>query len=107
MRRTGKGSKNKEGKIRKLKVDPISHFLILPSLFLLTMRLSLCLFLSLCLSLRLFSQVIELFNPSFEDTPQDATMPQGWTGCKEGTTPDILPGFWGVYTPPSDGQTYV
>jgi len=58
-----------------------------------------------CISLK--SQIIELFNPSFEDTPQDATVPQGWTGCKEGTTPDILPGFWGVYIPPSDGQTYV
>ena len=69
--------------------------------------LSLCLSLSLSLSFSLSAQIIELFNPSFEDTPQDATMPQGWTGCKEGTTPDILPGFWGVYTPPSDGQTYV
>lgn len=53
------------------------------------------------------SQTIELFNPSFEGTPQDATVPQGWSGCKEGTTPDILPGSWGVYTPASDGQTYV
>jgi len=84
------------------------NFLIWPSLFLLFMRCSvILLFLCLCFSLSLFSQGIELFNPSFEDTPQDAIMPQGWTGCKEGTTPDILPGFWGVYTPPSDGQTYV
>ncbi len=68
-------------------------------------------FLSLSLSLSpnlsLHSQSIELFNPSFEEEPADATTPQGWTTCKEGTTPDILPGFWGVYTPASDGETYV
>jgi hypothetical protein len=52
-------------------------------------------------------QGIELFNASFEGEPQDATVPQGWMPCKEGTTPDILPGFWGVYTEPNDGETYV
>lgn len=52
-------------------------------------------------------QQIELSNPSFEGEPRDATIPQGWMGCKEGTTPDILPGYWGVYTEPSDGDTYV
>ena len=26
---------------------------------------------------------------------------------EEGTTPDILPGYWGVYTQPSDGNTYL
>lgn len=53
------------------------------------------------------AQGIELFNASFEGEPQDATVPQGWIACKEGTTPDILPGFWGVYTEPNDGETYV
>ena len=53
------------------------------------------------------AQGIELFNASFEGEPQDATVPQGWLPCKEGTTPDILPGYWGVYTEPSDGETYV
>ncbi|HJW30218.1 MAG TPA: hypothetical protein VJ508_13340 [Saprospiraceae bacterium] len=53
------------------------------------------------------AQIIELTNPSFEGDPQDAVTPQGWMACKEGTTPDILPGFWGVYTTPSDGETYV
>ena len=52
-------------------------------------------------------QIIELANPSFEGEPRDATIPQGWMGCKEGTTPDILPGYWGVYQDPSDGDTYV
>ena len=73
----------------------------------LSLFLSLSLGLSLFSSLSLSSQSIELLNPSFEDEPADATTPQGWTACKEGTTPDILPGFWGVYTTPSDGETYV
>ncbi|MEL6865716.1 MAG: hypothetical protein AAFP19_14925 [Bacteroidota bacterium] len=50
---------------------------------------------------------IQLQNPSFESTPQDATVPVGWYACDVGTTPDILPGFWGVYTEPSDGETFM
>jgi len=50
---------------------------------------------------------ITLNNPSFEDTPSDATTPMGWLECQEYTTPDILPGYWGVYTEPSEGETYV
>ncbi|HMQ07402.1 MAG TPA: hypothetical protein PKC30_08885 [Saprospiraceae bacterium] len=46
-------------------------------------------------------------NPSFEDEPADATMPHGWWGCEPLTTPDILPGYWGVYQPPSEGESYV
>ena len=53
------------------------------------------------------AQAIELANASFEGEPRDATVPQGWMACKEGTTPDILPGYWGVYLDPSDGDTYV
>lgn len=53
------------------------------------------------------SKIITLDNPSFEGQAQDATMPMGWQACKEGTTPDILPGPWGVYTEPSDGETYM
>lgn len=48
-----------------------------------------------------------LNNPGFEDHPQDATMPQGWLECSEGTTPDILPGFWGVTTLPHEGNSYI
>ncbi len=50
---------------------------------------------------------ITLNNPSFEDEPSDATVPMGWFPCAPETTPDILPGFWGVYTEPSEGETYV
>ncbi len=50
---------------------------------------------------------IRLSNPSFEDEPSDATTPTGWFVCEEYTTPDILPGFWGVYNEPSDGDTYI
>lgn len=50
---------------------------------------------------------ITVTNPSFEDEPADATTPQGWHPCDNMTTPDILPGFWGVYNEPSDGNTYV
>ena len=50
---------------------------------------------------------ITVVNPSFEDEPSDATTPQGWFPCEELTTPDIFPGFWGVYNEPSHGYTYV
>jgi hypothetical protein len=53
------------------------------------------------------SQNITIANPSFEGEPADATVPQGWMPCKEGTTPDILPGYWGVYSQPADGDTYM
>ena len=56
----------------------------------------------------LLSGQIYLINPSFEgDEPQDAIVPAGWHACKMGTTPDILPGVWGVYTEPSEGETFV
>lgn len=61
---------------------------------------------NMCLSANIAAQVT-VINPSFEDTPSDATVPQGWHACADMTTPDIFPGFWGVYTEPSDGDTYV
>lgn len=48
-----------------------------------------------------------LNNPSFEGEAADATIPVGWFVSTPGTTPDILPGYWGVYQEPSDGDTYV
>lgn len=48
-----------------------------------------------------------LQNSSFEDEPADATMPMGWFACQDATTPDILPGYWGVYAEASEGDTYV
>ncbi len=53
------------------------------------------------------SAQIRLANPSFEGDPQDATTPTGWMPCMVGSTPDILPGAWGVYTPASDGETFL
>ncbi|MFZ4544255.1 MAG: carbohydrate binding domain-containing protein [Saprospiraceae bacterium] len=50
---------------------------------------------------------IRLVNPSFEGKPQDATVPIGWIPCGENSTPDILPGIWGVYNEPSDGNSYL
>lgn len=50
---------------------------------------------------------ISLNNASFEGTPQDATVPMGWQGCEAGSTPDILPGSWGVYNESADGETYM
>lgn len=48
-----------------------------------------------------------LNNPSFEDEPNDATIPMGWFPCAKGTTPDILPGAWGVTEEANEGETYV
>ena len=50
---------------------------------------------------------ITLNNSSFEGEPQDAVVPMGWQGCELGSTPDILPGSWGVYNEPSDGETFM
>ena len=50
---------------------------------------------------------MEFDNGSFEDTPADATMPSGWWLVTRGTTPDILPGYWGVYDDASDGETFI
>ncbi len=46
-------------------------------------------------------------NGSFEGEAQDAVTPVGWHPCELGSTPDILPGVWGVYQEPSDGDSYV
>ncbi len=46
-------------------------------------------------------------NASFEGIPSDATVPVGWFPCQPKTTPDILPGPWGVSTEPSEGETFV
>lgn len=50
---------------------------------------------------------VTLQNSSFEGEPQDATTPIGWLECEKETTPDILPGYWGVYLEPYEGNTYV
>lgn len=50
---------------------------------------------------------VRLDNPSFEGSAQDATTPVGWFACGESSTPDILPGVWGVYKEPADGDTFL
>lgn len=65
-------------------------------------------YISLLLLLSKLSQAQALItNPSIEDQPADATMPSGWFSGSKGTTPDILPGYWGVYLDPEDGDSYV
>lgn len=66
-----------------------------------------CSLLILALTPILLSAQVYFTNPSFEGEPQDATVPIGWLPCAPLTTPDILPGEWGVYTEPSDGDTFV
>lgn len=61
----------------------------------------------ICLFISLTGQSITLNNPSFEDEPADATTPMGWFECTNSTTPDIFPGYWGVYEEASDGDTYI
>ncbi len=49
-----------------------------------------------------------LVNPSFEGTPQPNIPPPGWQICNTSTsTPDVQPGNFGVYLPPSHGNTYL
>ena len=53
-----------------------------------------------------FSQYLS--NPSFEGVPQPDIPPPGWAICTTGlSTPDVQPGNFGVYLPPSEGDTYL
>lgn len=69
-------------------------------------RFTLPFLVSFLCSFQAFAQ-IELENPSFEGNPQDDSTPSGWIGCSNETTPDILPGYWGVFQKPSDGDSYL
>lgn len=55
----------------------------------------------------LLTAQVKLDNASFEGEAQDATIPIGWHPCEKGSTPDILPGSWGVYTESYEGDTYM
>lgn len=57
--------------------------------------------------LRAQPEPVRLTNPSFEGEAQDATTPTGWHPCMPGSTPDLLPGPWGVYQEASEGDTYI
>ncbi len=70
------------------------------------MKIIIILIASLSFSLSLQAQV-NLDNASFEGKPNDAEMPNGWHGCNPGSTPDILPGPWGVALEASNGNTFM
>ena len=53
------------------------------------------------------SKPIVLLNPSFEGYPHDAVTPDGWQEGGLDSSPDILPGPWGVYQKPTDGNTFL
>lgn len=61
----------------------------------------------LLLFLPWYLQAQFLDNPSFEGEPMDAVVPAGWSPCNDFSTPDILPGIWGVHLEASHGKTYV
>lgn len=44
-------------------------------------------------------------NPSFEDTPRASASPNGWGSATAGSTPDILPGAWGLECAAQQGKT--
>ena len=46
-------------------------------------------------------------NPSFEDTPRQSASPAGWESLTDDSTPDILPGAWGVKAPAQQGKTCI
>ncbi|MCD4736884.1 MAG: gliding motility-associated C-terminal domain-containing protein, partial [Bacteroidales bacterium] len=48
-----------------------------------------------------------LENPSLEGNPGPNIPPPPWLICNPYSTPDILPGVWGVGKPASDGITYL
>lgn len=52
-------------------------------------------------------QPVQLKNPSFEGYPHDAVTPDGWKECGLDSTPDMLPGPWGVHQKPTHGNTFV
>lgn len=50
---------------------------------------------------------IYIENGSFEGIPHDAVNIDGWESCGYNSTPDLLPGPWGVYQKPTDGNTFL
>lgn len=46
-------------------------------------------------------------NPSFEGAPKASSCPVGWHSTIPGSTPDLLPGAWGIEYTPQDGETCI
>ena len=44
-------------------------------------------------------------NPSFEDKPGKSVSPKEWNWKSQGSTPDIMPGAWGLKLAAKDGKT--
>lgn len=62
----------------------------------------------ICASWRDPGDLINLRNPSFEDTPRASASPLSWYSNTAGSTPDILPGAWNIQSPKAyDGNTYI
>jgi len=63
----------------------------------------------LCCSAQLVAQFkpVVLENTSFEGIPHDAVTPEKWQACGLDSSPDILPGPWGVYQKPTEGNTFL
>ncbi len=50
---------------------------------------------------------IYINNGSYEGVPQDAATVEYWDNCGYNSTPDLLPGPWGVNQKPAHGDTYL
>lgn len=46
-------------------------------------------------------------NPSFEDTPRANACPSGWVSFTKNSTPDIMPGAWGLRCSVKEGRSCV
>ncbi len=71
------------------------------------MRKLLILLITILFNFQYVQGQIFLNNSSFEGIPMDASVPVGWFPCTDRTTPDILPGPWGVILEASEGETFV
>jgi len=63
----------------------------------------------LCLLLPYVAQhsQVPLSNASFEGAPAASAIPNGWISLSPGSTPDILPGAWGLLAPPFHGNSFL
>ncbi len=71
------------------------------------MKIIILLFLTISVFSQTSPQYIYFENPSLEEKPAPGQLPLGWESCLDGSTPDILPGFWGVTKKAQDGDSYL
>lgn len=53
------------------------------------------------------SKKIFITNGSFEGIPKESSNPSGWKSCGYNSSPDILPGPWGVHRSATDGKSFL